>query len=706
MKRLLAFFALALSVAIPLALLAQPKSTPEYVKKANRRETLAATLQAFGLPTLEGKWYFAGPFDNPERKGIDIAYPPEKAIDLKAMFSGKNDRKFGWAEYKNFKLGEILDITKIIPADNTAAVVYLYHEFECKEAGRLPISLGADDTMTVWFNGDRLLKEDHEGAAKPDQFITQLKLKPGLNTLLLKVCQYSGGWEMYLSPDLPDTLPAKVQQQFRKDFPSSGGTAAPTTTATTAGEAKFYTIDTFTTPKDCVLEVGGLAFRPDGKLLACTRRGEIWLIDNPSAKNPADAVFTKFASGLHEALGLHVEDNKTVYVGQRPELTKVTDSNGDGVADEFVTICDRWGVSGDYHEYAFGPVRDKDGNFYVTLNVGFGGGHQAKVPWRGWCVKISPSGVMEPFAYGLRSPNGIGISPEGDIFYSDNQGEWAASNKIHQIKKGEFYGHQASLKWVKDSPFATKPDKVASGMMYDGQPPPGKAAPKGFPELTPPCIWLPYGRMGQSISGPTWDTTKGKFGPFEGQMFVGDQNKANVMRVAMEKVNGNYQGACFPFRSGFQSGVNRVLFGPDGALYVGQTNRGWGSLGGKSEGLQRLTFTGEVPLEVHHINLTAKGFDFTFTKPVNPAVLEVKNSITAKSFTYTYHSGYGCPEMDTRAEPVLNAKLSADGKKLSFEIADIKPGRVYDFKLSDFKTADGQSLLHAESYYTVNELVK
>ena len=24
----------------------------------------------------------------------------------------------------------------------------------------------------------------------------------------------------------------------------------------------------------------------------------------------------------------------------------------------------------------FGPARDKQGNFYVTLNVGFGGGHQ------------------------------------------------------------------------------------------------------------------------------------------------------------------------------------------------------------------------------------------------------------------------------------------------------------------------------------------
>ena len=108
--------------------------------------------------------------------------------------------------------------------------------------------------------------------------------------------------------------------------------------------------------------------------------------------------FKLFASGLHEALGLNV-DGKDVYVVQRPELTKLVDKNGDDVVDEYQTICDKWGVSGDYHEFAFGPARDKDGNFFVTLNVGFGGGHQSKAPWRGWCVKISPNGESEALGH-------------------------------------------------------------------------------------------------------------------------------------------------------------------------------------------------------------------------------------------------------------------------------------------------------------------
>src|SRR6478609_8420692 len=92
-----------------------------------------------------------------------------------------------------------------------------------------------------------------------------------------------------------------------------------------AVESTYYSVSTIPLPPDCVLEVGGLAFRPDGKLLACTRRGEVWLIDNPTSDSLSEVKFTKFASGLHEALGLSVQDNNTVFVVQRPELTRLVD---------------------------------------------------------------------------------------------------------------------------------------------------------------------------------------------------------------------------------------------------------------------------------------------------------------------------------------------------------------------------------------------
>ncbi len=688
----------------------------EYVKKGNRADTIRATLASFGLPNLEGDWHYIGPFDNTEQSGFDFAYPPEKVLDLKATYPGKGGQKIVWKKYSEFKLGTIVDLAKLFPKDKQNTVVYLYHSFESPKAFKLRLSLGSDDTLSVFFNGKRLLQEPYVRPAAADQDFVDVSVKEGKNELLIKICQESGGWEAYVNPaELPTIVPEAIRQRLERDFPVSN--SVPSAPSSSSGEALFYKVSTIPLPPDCILEVGGLAFRPDGKLLACTRRGEVWLIENPTSDSLADVKLSKFASGLHEALGLWVQDNNTVFALQRPELTKLVSNREDGPASEYITVCDKWGVSGDYHEFAFGPARDKDGNFFITLNVGFGGGHQAKAAWRGWCVKVSPDGKMEPWAYGLRSPNGINFAPDGELFYADNQGEWVATNKLNHLKKGQFYGHQAGLRWVKQSPFADKPDKVASGMLYDGTVPsqkpwanlaeyiPWVAPTPVYPDVDPPCIWFPYGRMGQSASEPVWDTTGGKFGPFAGQCFVGDQTKSMVMRVALEKVNGVYQGTCFPFRSGLQCGVNRLAFAPDGSLMVGQTNRGWGSLGGKPYGLQRIAYDGKEPFEIHHIAITKDGFDLVFTKSIDPKSISTK-PVSVSSFTYMYYSNYGCPEIDTRFETVGKPKLSADGKTLSVSVGGRKKGRIYEIRLDGLMTADGEKVLHPEAYYTVNELVR
>jgi hypothetical protein len=175
-------------------------------------------------------------------------------------------------------------------------------------------------------------------------------------------------------------------------------------------EDDYYKIITLPVPEGVLLEVGGIATLPDGRIAVCTRRGDVWTIENPAMENGSKPSYTLFASGLHEPLGLLYKDN-ALYAAQRGELTKLTDKNGDGHADLYETIY-AWPLSGYYHEYSFGPKADASGNFYVTGNVAFGDDEwwrgESRVPWRGWTMRIHPDGTMEPWATGMRSPCGLG----------------------------------------------------------------------------------------------------------------------------------------------------------------------------------------------------------------------------------------------------------------------------------------------------------
>src|SRR5688500_2741433 len=182
-----------------------------------------------------------------------------------------------------------------------------------------------------------------------------------------------------------------------------------------------------------------------------------------------------------------------------------------------------------------------------------------------------------------------------------------------QLEKGDFAGNAESLKWssLPGSPVALKPGDVPSTgrPLYD--------ISKEVKGLKSPAIWLPHGIFGISTAGFVYDSTKGKFGPFEDQLFVGDQGQSKIMRVALEKVKGQYQGVVFGFREGFSSGILRLSWGHDGSLFAGMTSRGWSSTGRRNFALERLLWTGRTPVEMKTIRATPDGFEIEFTMPVN-----------------------------------------------------------------------------------------
>jgi hypothetical protein len=493
--------------------------------------------------------------------------------------------------------------------------------------------------------------------------------------------------------------------------------AAQKKAAGPSSEDDYYRMVTLPLPDEVVLEVGGLDWLDAGKtkLAAATRRGELWQAENVYADKPAAGVvvgkepkpapdpattvtWRRLLFGLHEPLGLLTRPDG-IYTAQRAELTRLKlDAKGEKVS-RVESFCNDWEISGSYHEYAFGPKLDHDGNLWVTLNRPFGGGQEPAAYWRGWAVKVDPKGKMIPVCPGLRSPCGLGPNAAGDMFYTDNQGDWVAVCKLSHLKPGSFQGNPIALESC-DHPLANfkNPGKgyPKSGLLWP------KAA-KEIPHLAAPAVWFPYPEMGKSHSDVVFDATGGKFGPFDNQLFVGDQGNAIMVRVDLEKVDGEYQGACFPFRKGFASGVLRMCWGHDGSMFVGGTNRGWGG-GSRPYMLQRLVWTGKTPFEVLTMRAAADGFRLTFTEPVDPKTAADPRSYAMSCWTYHYHSNYGDKPQDTHPLKVTKAAVGADGKTVTLTVDGLAPYYVHELKLDGVRAADGRPLLHPVGYYTLNRV--
>ncbi|MDA7903155.1 hypothetical protein N9B31_05780 [Mariniblastus sp.] len=459
-------------------------------------------------------------------------------------------------------------------------------------------------------------------------------------------------------------------------------------------EAKYYKMVEVPLPPELAVEAGSFEVMPDKKQLAiATRRGDIFLVDGIFQKHP-EPVFKKYASGLDEIFGMAYR-NDAFHITQQTEVTRITDTNNDGRADQFDTLSDRWGFR-HYHEFSFGSKPDPEGNIWVALCLSES--YHSKAPFRGWCLKITPDGRSIPVCSGIRSPCGIGPNEHGVMFYAESQGPWNGSCSLKVLEPGGFMGHPVSFNSYELAPEMGQPPTVPN------TPSRLEVERKRVKELVPYAVVFPYKRMGRSISGFMVDRTGGKFGPFENQIFIGDFSLGVVMRATTEKVNGVWQGACYPFREGFDTGLLAVQFTPNGNLIAGGTNRGWPVRGPKAFAIQRLDWTGVTPFEIKTISATVDGFKITFTKPVDPKIASLATNYQLATFTHIYRQGYGSPEVDQTTPVATQAVVSEDRMTVDLKVDNRVQGHVHDFRLPRIRSNEGESLVHADAYYTLNEI--
>jgi hypothetical protein len=476
-----------------------------------------------------------------------------------------------------------------------------------------------------------------------------------------------------------------------------------------------FSIEKISPPPGVDAQIGGLATTPSGKLAACFHRGELFIY------NPKDDTWKQFASGLHEPLGILAESDSSFLVMQRPELTRISDTDGDGVGDLYQTVFDDFGMTGNYHEFAFGLAQDKEGYIYLALGTasngagireeirgrwspigldrkymlngsewrkhkGRAGRMYSRVPYRGWVLKVSPDGSKwQPYASGFRSPEGLGFDRDGRLYVADNQGDWLGTSKIFHVREGLFYGHPASLVWKEG--WNREPLQVSVAELEKLR--------------TPAMGLLPQGELANSPTQPLM-IPRGVFGGLNEQMLIGEMNTPTLVRFLPDPVGEVSQGAAIPFlrTRTLGAGNHRMSFTPDGSLWVAKTHLSWAG----GEGLVRVRLKEKAAdfLAIDRVKLTSRGFSLGFTQPVDSESLQ---KIEIARHTYKYHAGYGSPKVDKQNVAIKTTSLSPEGRSCVISLkntGDLKSGYLYTIRLPEVRSNGGKLLLGDTVYYTLH----
>jgi len=481
---------------------------------------------------------------------------------------------------------------------------------------------------------------------------------------------------------------------------------------------EHYKIESISPPANIDPQVGALTVLKDGRIAVCFHHGQVEIWD------PQKQGWQHFAEGLHEPLGILEEADGSLLVMQRPELTRLRDTDKDGVADVYQNVWDDYGMSGNYHEFAFGPALGPDGRLYMALNlasngasirpeirgewsplgmpredfykdwgkmVGGAGRMYSRVEWRGWIMALDvKTGVAEPYACGFRSPDGIGFDAKGRLLVADNEGDWRPTSELHVVKKDGFYGHPGSLVWRKgwdQTPALKVPIEKLETMR------------------TAAAIWFPHNVYANSPTQPLVIPKTPAWGPFGGQTIIGEMNVPRVLRLLLEEVDGVSQGACLAFieHASLKSGIHRLAFSGD-TLWIGRTHLSWAG----GEGVGKVTPSGKKPFDLLDMRITPKGFRLEFTEPLAADSNDVAKW-KVERFTYPYHVTYGTPnvgDMKRSAANPVKIKLSNGNMTAEVQFAEVKPNYVYDFDLKGIQSTSQHPPLNPKVAYTVRRIPK
>lgn len=548
------------------------------------------------------------------------------------------------------------------------------------------LQLSSDDGSRLYVDGQLLINHDGWHGSTPKE--AEVALRAGYHPIRIDYFQGGGGRGLFLKwarsgDPLFKTIPPQNLARIKGAVPDNaanfggGSTAIPGDGAALKDVHPAYTL-TQARPDEFLPKVAGMDFLSDGRLVVSTwdAMGGVYLLENVASGDPKKIKVKRIAKGLAEPLGLKVVDD-TIFVLQKQELTKLIDTDGDDIIDEYQCFAKGWLASANFHEFAFG-LAYQEGYFYAALATAImpgGASARPQILDRGKCVKISrQDGSIEFVARGLRTPDGVGTGANGEIFITDNQGDWLPSSKLLLVKPGAFFGSYS----VDSTTVASMP-------------------------VTPPVVWLPQDEIGNSPTQPSYL----KDGPYQGQVIFGDVCYGGLQRVFTETVNDVMQGCVFRFSQGFEGATHRLAWGPDGALYLGMIGNpgNWGQEGKLWYGLQRMKYNGASVFEMLAVRAKTNGMEIEFTEPLREGDGWDAYHYLVKQWWYKPTPQYGGPKLDEETLNVASATVSDDRKKVFLEIPGLKPGHVVNIHLRNLPLSDlGHEIWTTDAWYTLNNI--
>jgi cytochrome c551/c552 len=442
----------------------------------------------------------------------------------------------------------------------------------------------------------------------------------------------------------------------------------------------------------------GLAWRPDGTLVISSLKGRVCLLRDTDGDGLEDEI-KPFSDDLAAPYGVNCS-GKDIDVINKYGLLRLYDSDGDGHAEKTEVLADGWGYTADYHDWAVGLPRDAQGNYYVALPCQQDERSEAAARWRGWALKLVPRTptaddprrfAVERFAGGLRFPMGLALNRAGDLFATDNQGNYTPFNELNQLSPGTRYGFINKLE-VK--PGFAPPFKSAAIEI----PHPWTRSINGICFLyTPEAVQKKLGRP--------------LFGPFEGQLVGCEYNNRALVRMSLERIGDTYQGAVYPLSrppaEGEETFEGPVVcaVAPDGDLYIGNLrDSAWG--GGQNTGsIVRLRPEGPLPPGIAEVRAAHDGFSIHFTQPLERAAAADTAHYSVVSYRRLPTPAYGGLDADTKTARVRSVAVSDDGLSARLVLDEMRPGFVYEIRLTGLDSG-GQPMFPAEAYYTLRQVPK